>query len=142
MIGLLGAAVMWTLAKYLPLWQISLPRQSTIALLIAIAGVGIDLTALWSFRKARTTINPMTPEKSSAVVSEGLYRYSRNPMYVGQLILLVAFAVYLGALSAWVVPPIFVWVITVCQIIPEERVLEQLFGQPYIDYKKSVRRWL
>lgn len=112
------------------------------ALLIAAIALSIDISALWSFRKAKTTINPLTPDKSSAVVSTGVYRYSRNPMYAGMLLLLIAWGIYLGTLSVWILPPLFVWIITVNQIIPEEHALQKLFGQNYLDYKNSVRRWL
>ena len=84
----------------------------------------------------------MSPEKSSALVCTGIYKYSRNPMYLGMALLLLAWAIYLA--SAWALLGVLAYVlyITRFQIIPEERVMEKLFGQEYLAYKAKVRRWL
>lgn len=71
-----------------------------------------------------------------------MYRLTRNPMYLGLLLVLVGWAIVLGSVSSFIVLPLFVVILTVQQIIPEEKVLEQKFGQQYRDYKQSVRRWL
>ena len=141
-IGLLCAGTMWLLASHLPLYSFNLSWLVPLAVLVAVIAVAVDLSALWSFRKAKTTINPLTPGKTSTVVTHGIYRYSRNPMYVGMLGLLIAFALYLGKVSPWLIPPLFIWMITINQIVPEEKALEQLFGEHYRQYKNTVRRWL
>ncbi len=142
LIGLTGAVIMWLMAKYIPLASFILPAHILMAVIIAIIAVAIDLSAIWSFRQARTTINPLTPDKSSTVVKTGIYAYSRNPMYLGMLLLLIAFAIYLGRLSPWIIPPLFVLIINNRQIVPEETALAQLFSEDYLDYKNTVRRWL
>ncbi len=141
-IGLLVAVAMWLLTKDMPLYRFSFPLQSLLALLVLLAGLTIDFSALWSFRKAETTINPLKPENTSNVVTTGIYRYSRNPMYLGMLFILLAVAIYLGGVTSFILLPVFVWIINVNQIIPEERILQDKFGQPYNDYLASVRRWL
>lgn len=141
-IGLLVALAMWLLSSTLPVYRFALPWQHIFAALILLVGLSIDFSALWSFRKAKTTINPLKPETTSNVVTTGIYRYSRNPMYLGMLFILTAFAVYLGALTPFLLLPVFVLIISINQIIPEERILRNKFGQPYDDYLASVRRWL
>lgn len=95
-----------------------------------------------SFRKARTTVNPLKPETASALVSSGVYRYTRNPMYLGFAIVLIAWSIFL----AW--PPAllgvlgFVMYMNIFQIGPEERALASLFGREFTQYCSQVRRWL
>jgi protein-S-isoprenylcysteine O-methyltransferase Ste14 len=95
-----------------------------------------------AFRRARTTTNPLKPEAASSLVIAGVYRYTRNPMYVGVACVLVGWAVYRGSLPAFVVPVLFVLFITRFQIIPEERVLSAKFGPKFAEYQAKVRRWL
>jgi len=92
--------------------------------------------------RARTSVNPMRPEKSSAIVSAGIYGITRNPMYVGLVFVLTGWFVYLGAVSAIVGPIGFVLYIQRFQILPEERVLAAKFGDEYRAYMARVRRWL
>jgi protein-S-isoprenylcysteine O-methyltransferase Ste14 len=141
-IGLLVALAMWLLSSHLPMYRFAIPGQNLIAVLILLGGLSIEFSALWSFKKAKTTINPLKPENTSNVVTTGIYRYSRNPMYLGMLFILTAFAVYLGALTPFLLLPVFVLIISTNQIIPEERILRNKFGQPYENYLASVRRWL
>lgn len=141
-IGLCSAACMWLLSTYAPIHHIEIPLNHILAATLAVMGLTIDLAALWSFKKAKTTVNPINPEKTSKVVTTGIYRYTRNPMYLGMLLLLFAFAIYLNTASPWLIPVLFVWVITVSQIKREEQTLEKLFGQDYVMYKQAVRRWL
>ena len=102
----------------------------------------LDLSSLYLFFKKRTTPNPMKPEFTTGLVTNGLYKISRNPMYVGLLMILFGFAVYLGDLTPFLMLPLFYIVITEMQIKPEERMLEDKFGEEYLDYKNRVRRWL
>ncbi|MEM7256457.1 MAG: isoprenylcysteine carboxylmethyltransferase family protein [Pseudomonadota bacterium] len=141
-IGLSCALVMWLLAKALPITVIELPARTLLAILLAVIAIVIDVSALWAFRKAKTTINPLSPQNSSSVVTTGIYRYSRNPMYLGMLLLLIALGIYLGKLSPWVMPPLFIWLINQWQIKPEEKILTGMFGESYQDYMNNVRRWL
>lgn len=117
------------------------PRYAAVAILV-LAGVAFDLLGLVAFRASRTTINPLKPERASALVTGGVYRLTRNPMYVGMGLLLLALAVYLSALLPFAGPVLFVLYITRFQIQPEERVLSGIFGEAYSTYAARVRRWL
>ena len=102
----------------------------------------LDLSSLYLFFKKRTTPNPMKPEFTTGLVTNGLYKISRNPMYLGLLTILIGFAIYLGNLTSFLVLPAFYFVITEMQIKPEERMLEKKFSEEYLAYKNKVRRWL
>jgi protein-S-isoprenylcysteine O-methyltransferase Ste14 len=100
-----------------------------------------DLTSLWAFLKVHTTINPLRPTQTQHLVTSGLYRYTRNPMYLGLGLMLFGWALYLGALSPFLLLPAFIWVITQMQILSEEAILQAKFGQVYKDYQQHVPRW-
>ena len=141
-IGALVAAAMWSVSAVGPQFPIaSGPKYAAVAIL-AVAGVAFDLLGLLAFRAFRTTVNPLKPERASAMVTSGVYRVSRNPMYVGMVLLLLAWAVNLSALLPFAGPPIFVLYITRFQIRSEERVLKGIFGEEYSAYAARVRRWL
>ena len=141
-IGALVAAAMWSVSALGPQFPIATgPKYAAVAIL-AVAGVAFDLLGLLAFRAFRTTINPLKPERASAMVTSGVYRVSRNPMYVGMVLLLLAWAVNLSALLPFAGPPIFVLYITRFQIQSEERVLKGIFGEEYSAYAARVRRWL
>ena len=84
----------------------------------------------------------MKPQNTSGIVTSGLYKISRNPMYVGLLTILIGYAVWLGSVTPFLLLPVFHFLITEMQIKPEERMLEQKFGEEYLDYKDRVRRWI
>ena len=111
---------------------------------LALAGVGacFDLAGLVAFRKAKTTVNPLTPHKSAAVVTTGVYRLTRNPMYLGLALILLGLAVYLASPWALLGPLVFAAYIARFQIAPEERALTARFGTAYSAYCAQVRRWL
>ncbi len=142
LIGLTVAAAMWLLAGALPDWGWDYPWRVELALLVALVGVGFDLAGLIAFRVARTTINPLKPGNSSALVVSGVYRLTRNPMYVGMLFLLFGWAAWLGHALAVLLIPVFVVYISRFQIAPEERILRSKFGEPFDAYTRRVRRWL
>jgi protein-S-isoprenylcysteine O-methyltransferase Ste14 len=108
----------------------------------ALIGLACGAPAFRAFGRARTTINPVDIDAASTLVTDGIYRYTRNPMYLGLLALLAAWAVYLGVGWALLGPMIFVAFITRFQIMPEERVLQGKFGAAYADYRARVRRWV
>jgi protein-S-isoprenylcysteine O-methyltransferase Ste14 len=114
---------------------------SNLYIYVAVVGVLIPLVGLWEFRKAKTTIDPTKPEKTTNLVSNGIYRFTRNPMYLGMQFIIIAavlkFTNYLGFIAL----PCFILYITQFQIKPEERIIEGIFGEEYIQYKKKVRRW-
>ena len=133
---------MYVLSRFLPLGRIDLPALTYVGFLLMAAGIAIDLIGAIQFRRARTTINPLKPQNSTAIVKTGLYRISRNPMYLGMLIVLTGVAFVLKTVVAFLLLPLFVLLINRLQIIPEETILAKKFPVEYPDYKKSVRRWL
>lgn len=108
----------------------------------AAAGIAVALAGVLAFRRANTTVDPRVPQQTSSLVARGIYRYSRNPMYLGFLLLLAALACYLMSAAALLLLPLFVLYINRFQIAPEERFLLQKFGTEYQVYVSQVRRWL
>lgn len=102
----------------------------------------LALLAFASFRLAKTTINPLDPSRASALVTGGVFRVTRNPMYLSLLLLLIAYAVRLGSWVEVLGPAFFAAYVTRFQIIPEERILAVKFGGPYLAYKRRTRRWI
>jgi protein-S-isoprenylcysteine O-methyltransferase Ste14 len=133
---------MWLLARWTPglewgeHW-----RFETAALLLA-AGIMVAGAGVLEFRRARTTVNPTTPQAASSMVRSGIYRHTRNPMYLGMLLVLTAWAAWLANPAATAVLPAFLLYINRFQIEPEERILARLFADEFDAYRRSVRRWL
>lgn len=136
------ALLMWILNKYIPVAQLIESPWNKLGIAIFIIAGSFDLWSLFLFLKKRTTVNPMKPENTTGLVVTGLYKISRNPMYVGMLIMLMGYAVWLGSLTPFLVVPLFYLAITTMQIKPEEEFLLKKFGKDYQTYKDSVRRWL
>jgi protein-S-isoprenylcysteine O-methyltransferase Ste14 len=108
----------------------------------AIAGIGIAVIGVVEFRRAGTTVDPRVPGQSAQLVASGVYRYSRNPMYVGFLLVLCGWAVLLGNALSLLLVPAFVVYMNHFQIAPEERAMREKFGAAYTQYADTVRRWL
>lgn len=140
--GFVAGFIMWLLARAAPLATFDFPGRGKLAVALMALGLLIDLIAIASFARAKTTVSPLRPDNASSLVTGGLYRFSRNPMYAGLLILLIGWFFRLGAASPAVILALFVAAITILQIKPEERALEAKFGEPYRDYKRRVRRWI
>jgi len=141
-VALLIATAMWLASRTAPSIELPFLVRAGTAVAIAILGGGIALAAEMSFKRAKTSINPMRPEKTSSLVTSGIYRFTRNPMYLGLLLVLVAWAAFLASAWALAGPIAFVLYIGRFQITPEERILSAKFGAAYADYKSRVRRWL
>lgn len=139
---LVCALLMALLAYLLPPVEIAWAWRLGAALALAALGAGVCLAGVASFRRARTTVNPLVPEQASSLVQAGIYRHTRNPMYLGFAILLVAWAALLGAPLALFAVAGFVLYLDRFQIAPEERALAGLFGADYTRYRERVRRWL
>ena len=139
-VWLICALIMWGIAHLLPFG--ALPHLPTVAITFTMIGVGVGLAALWSFHKARTTINPLDPSQATHFVSKGIYQLTRNPMYVGLVCCLLAWAIWLSYLLTWIGILLFIAYMTRFQIIPEERILKLKFGKEYENYCLKVRRWL
>ncbi|QDL38364.1 methyltransferase family protein [Rhodoferax sediminis] len=138
----LAAAAMWGIAVLAPLVDVPAALRVPAAVVLALMGAAFDLSGVVAFRRGQTTVNPMKPDKAAALVCSGVYRLTRNPMYVGLVFVLVAWAVYLSCAWALLGPVAFVLYMNRFQIQPEERALSKLFGSRYEDYKSGVRRWL
>ena len=138
----LFAVAMWLLSRYVAGVEVSDSARIVSAVAILLLGAFFCLAGVVSFRRAKTTVNPMKPESASSLVSSGIYRISRNPMYVGFALSLIAWAVYLAC--AWALFGVlgFVLYMNRFQIAPEERALRALFGDEFVAYQSRVRRWL
>lgn len=139
-VWLVCALIMKSIAYVLPF--VALPHLPIVAIVMALIGIGAGIAGVWIFYKARTTINPLEPSQATHFVSEGIYKLSRNPMYVGLACCLVSWAIWLSYLLPWLGVVLFIAYMTRFQIIPEERVLRQKFGDEYQNYCLKVRRWL
>jgi protein-S-isoprenylcysteine O-methyltransferase Ste14 len=137
----LGAA-MWVVAATTPSVSLPLSGRLAAAIVVAAAGVLIELAGMLSFAHARTTVDPLHPGSASRLVMTGVYRFTRNPMYLGDLLMLLGWGVYLSNILALVLTPAFVFYVNRFQIAPEERALSAIFGAPYAAYRERVRRWL
>lgn len=114
-----------------------------VAMAAGVAGVAVMVAGVVAFRRAATTVNPHDIESASAFVSDGPYRFTRNPMYLGMAFLIAAWSLWVGSILGLVVGEIFfVVVMTRVQIQPEERMLSSKFGVVYEQYCSQVRRWL
>jgi len=136
------AAAMAAAAYVLPAADLALPQRAKLAALLAAAGVLVAAAGVLGFHRHRTTVNPHTPERSTALVTSGIYRYTRNPMYLGLLLVLVGWAAWLANAASLPLLPVFVLYLNRYQIAPEERVLGERFGPAFSDYRAAVRRWL
>ena len=141
LIGALCASLMWLICGMPPLTGRP-PLLLVPALALVVLGLTVDAAGVLSFRRARTTVNPFAPERTVNIVSSGIYRLSRNPMYLGMACILTGWTVWLWQVQAVLGVVLFVAWITRFQIIPEERILTQKFGTEYRQYRQQVRRWV
>lgn len=139
---LIVVAAMAVLAKYWPALHFGLPFSFAIAASFILLGILVALLGVLAFRRANTTVDPRYPDKSATLVSSGIYRYSRNPMYLGFLLVLLGVACYLSNLLAFILLPLFVLYMNKFQIVPEERWMQQKFAAQFTRYQAKVRRWL
>lgn len=144
-VALLGGLAMWLLARLPPPLPLSLPMpriaRMAVAIVLASLGVAFAVAGALTFRRAGTTVDPRTPEAATALVRSGVYRFTRNPMYLGLLLCLTAWAVWLSSAVSFVVLPAFVVYMNRFQIEPEERALRARFGTDYEAFAARVRRW-
>jgi protein-S-isoprenylcysteine O-methyltransferase Ste14 len=141
-VAVLVAAAMWGISLVAPLLEMPVFIRAVVAITIALIGGAFSVAGVISFRRAKTTVNPMKPETTSALVCSGVYSVTRNPMYLGLVLVLIAWAVFLSSGWALLGPLAFALYINRFQITPEERMLSAMFGTGYSAYKSNVRRWL
>ena len=136
------AGLMLAVKSYTTIGHFEGAWSAPLSIVITTLGLALAVVGGRAFFKANTTINPIDPSETTALVTSGIYRFSRNPMYLGFLLILLAWAFFLGSGLSFVMLPIFVVFITRYQIDAEERVLEEKFGEVYQRYRAEVRRWI
>ena len=142
LVALLIALGMWWVSTVTPV--ILLTNTVKIALVTGFISIGVffDLAGVISFRMAKTTVNPLKPNTASSLVTSGIYQVTRNPMYVGFVAFLLAWASFLGSAWGLILIPLYMLYIQRFQIAPEERALTALFKEEFTQYKAKVRPWL
>ena len=139
---LLAGGCMWVVAWAAPAFEFAFPARIISAMGMVVIGIAIAGMGVFSFSRAKTTVNPMKPDSSSALVVSGIYRLTRNPMYLGILLLLIGWGIFLSNALALLVLPGFVLYMNRFQIEPEERALTRIFGPAFLEYRTQVRRWI
>lgn len=125
-----------------PAMALPFPGQRAVAAILLLAGAGIAIAGVAAFRRAGTTVNPLHPRKSDSMVTGGIYRLSRNPMYLGMAAALLGVAAWHASLPGVALVAVFCAYITRFQIVPEERALLVRFGETFTRYRAQVRRWI
>ena len=136
------AVLMWLISGTAPVVAFEIPGRKAVAIGLAAAGFITGILGVITFWRAKTTVNPLKPQSSSSLVGWGVYRVTRNPMYLGFLLALTGWAILLSNPVALLLLPGFILYIHLFQIVPEERALTSLFGAEFLAYKSRVRRWL
>ena len=116
--------------------------QGVLSILFVIIGLACALPSFRLFSRHKTTISPFTPSETAVLLTEGMYRYSRNPMYLGLLLLIISATIWFGSWLGILMSLIFIFLMNSLQIIPEEDALLEIFGEEYNEYKNKVRRWI
>ena len=142
-VALIGILLIFLSKDYILILYLHPHLQNTLSLLFLIIGFVIIFLATKEFKKSETTVNPMKPETSTKLVTSGIFKYTRNPMYLGLASILLASCFYFSSLLGIIVyVPLFIFYITVFQIIPEEESMKTIFNDEYLDYCSKVRRWI
>ena len=142
-VALIGILLIFLSKDYILILYLHPHLQNTLSILFLIIGFVIIFSATKEFKKSETTVNPMKPETSTSLVTSGIFKYTRNPMYLGLTSILLASCFYFSSLLGFIVyVPLFILYITVFQIIPEEETMKGLFNDEYLDYCSKVRRWI
>jgi len=137
-----AAALMWSAASAAPAFDFTCPSNFVLFASLELVGLLICLAGVLSFRRAKTTVNPMKPDSTSSLVVSGIYGYTRNPMYLGFLLILAGWSAFLSNVLSLAMLPAFVHWMNRFQISPEERALDSLFREDYPQYRARVRRWI
>jgi protein-S-isoprenylcysteine O-methyltransferase Ste14 len=136
------ALLMWMVSRMTPALAFQIPLRNAVAISLAVAGFLAAISGVVTFWRAKTTVNPLKPHATSSLVSWGIYRITRNPMYLGLLLVLAGWAILLSSPAALLFLPGFILYMNLFQIGPEERALTSLFGKEFQAYKSRSRRWL
>ncbi len=139
---LILGAVMWVVHRYIPLFHHHTGHEFLISRLTLWVCLAIFIAALYQFWRHQTTVNPRKLGETSSLITGGVFSLSRNPIYVVDVLLLIAWAIWLGQWLNLIWPVVFIWYVTRFQIEPEERILLEKFGDTYSNYQMKTRRWL
>ena len=139
---LLCASLVWAISRFLPSFTVNHVILKGAGGLLLLCGITLLSSAVLAFIKHKTSVNPVNLDQTQYLVTNGFYRYSRNPMYLGFLLLLIGQAALLTNLTALIAPLIFYTVMNTIQIKPEEKALTLKFGEAYRAYCQKTRRWL
>ena len=139
-ITLIGALLIYYSSPFFP--HLTLPAFIALPILSLVSGIAVIVSAIKSFKDYKTTINPLKPETASSLVTSGVFKYTRNPMYLGLLLILIYLSLIFNVVGGCLVSLGFIIYITKFQIIPEEVAMEKLFGNQFLEYKQQVRRWI
>ncbi|BDX01550.1 hypothetical protein MACH16_02980 [Marinomonas pontica] len=136
------AVAMWAVSRIALNSHFTFPYVEWWSAGLVLLGICIAIAGVLQFRMAGTTVDPRVPDQSSNLVVSGIYRYSRNPMYLGFLLALCGWCVFLGSLVSVLFLPVFILYMNCFQIVPEERFMQEKFGASYRQYRSQVRRWI
>jgi protein-S-isoprenylcysteine O-methyltransferase Ste14 len=134
--------LVWVFDRYTNLGSYHFSEQKVLALVLLLIGTMVFLAAVFVFLKARTTLDPVSPGRASKLITDGIFRWSRNPIYLAMLLWLMAWTIWLGNYLTLVFAGTFIWYMTQFQIRIEEDVLERKFGEDYQRYRERTRRWI
>lgn len=140
--GVIACLLIWATARLLPGWSFRFPGQALFGGAMMLAGAALAAAGVGLFRRARTTVDPRDPSASTSLVTGGVYRITRNPMYVGFVAILLGLVVQTGSPAALASPLLFAWYLDRFQIRAEERLLRERFGPAFDAYARRTRRWL
>jgi len=133
---------MWLVHRYVPILHFHSGYEYTVSRVILVLCLVLFVATVYQFWRHDTTINPIALEKSSTLITTGVFAWSRNPVYLTDFLLLLAWAVWLGNWLNLIWLPVFVFYITRYQILPEESVLGARFGSDYAAYTSRTNRWI
>jgi protein-S-isoprenylcysteine O-methyltransferase Ste14 len=142
LVGLIMGVLAWLASGLVSPTGIAAPTRGVAALVLVLAGLALAGAGARTVTRAKTTLNPLKPEEAKTLVTTGIYRYTRNPMYLGMAAWLLAWAAWLGTAAGLLGPLLFVLYMNRFQIRPEERALARLFDGQFMEYQARVRRWL
>ena len=134
--------LVWACDRYTDFGSYHFKGQKMSALVLLLLGTAVFAAAVFAFLKARTTLDPVSPQRASRLITDGIFRWSRNPIYLAMLIWLIAWTIWLGNYIALVFAGTFTWYMTQFQIRAEEEALKRKFADDYQRYRNTVRRWI
>lgn len=132
--------LMWFCHRYIPVYQYVSEPAAYGGIILVLCGIVVAAVSAGMFKIADTGLEPFS--EATALVTSGFFRVTRNPMYMGMFLMLGGVAILMGSVGAMLPVPVFVLIIRNSFVLAEERFMEAVFGQPYLDYKSKVRRWI